>query len=88
MRRSDCDRVTERDELVGRLSLGSRLPQYLEGDSNGRSVTGHDSKMAMNVLDNSDVDGSSGTRPVDFALGHVAQWSRSKQWKDSLCWFL
>lgn len=29
VRRSDWERVTERDELVGRLSLVSRLPQYL-----------------------------------------------------------
>ena len=27
--RSDWERVTEREELVGRFSLGSRLPQYL-----------------------------------------------------------
>ena len=29
VRRSDWERVTDRDELVGRLSLGSRFPQYL-----------------------------------------------------------
>lgn len=29
VRRSFWDRVTEIEELVGRLSLGSRLPQYL-----------------------------------------------------------
>ena len=29
VRRSDCERVTEREELVGRLRLGSRFPQYL-----------------------------------------------------------
>jgi len=29
VRRSSCERVTERDELVGRFSLVSRLPQYL-----------------------------------------------------------
>ena len=29
VRRSACERVTERELLVGRLSLGSRLPQYL-----------------------------------------------------------
>jgi len=29
VRRSDWERVTEREELVGRLSLVSRLPQYL-----------------------------------------------------------
>lgn len=28
-RRSDWERVTEREELVGRLRWGSRLPQYL-----------------------------------------------------------
>lgn len=31
VRRSDWERVTERELLVGRLSLGSRLPQYLGG---------------------------------------------------------
>lgn len=30
VRRSDWDRVTEREELVGRLREESRLPQYLE----------------------------------------------------------
>ena len=30
VRRSACERVTEMDELVGRLSLVSRLPQYLK----------------------------------------------------------
>lgn len=29
VRRSACDRVTEMELLVGRLSFGSRLPQYL-----------------------------------------------------------
>lgn len=31
VRRSDWERVTEREELVGRLRVASRLPQYLEG---------------------------------------------------------
>lgn len=31
VRRSDWERVTEREELVGRLSVGSRFPQYLNG---------------------------------------------------------
>jgi hypothetical protein len=30
VRRSACERVTLRELLVGRLSFGSRLPQYLE----------------------------------------------------------
>lgn len=29
VRRSDWERVTEREELVGRLRVGERLPQYL-----------------------------------------------------------
>ena len=29
VRRSSCDSVTDRELLVGRLSLASRLPQYL-----------------------------------------------------------
>ena len=32
VRRSSWERVTEREELVGRLSFGSRLPQYLDWD--------------------------------------------------------
>lgn len=31
VRRSDWDRVTEREEFMGRLSFVSRLPQYLLG---------------------------------------------------------
>ena len=31
VRRSDCERVTLREELVGRLRLESRFPQYLRG---------------------------------------------------------
>lgn len=36
--RSACERVTEREEFVGRLSLESRFPQYLQGvsDEHGR----------------------------------------------------
>ena len=30
MRRSLCERVTLREELVGRFRVGSRLPQYLD----------------------------------------------------------
>lgn len=30
VRRSDCARVTDREEFVGRFSFGSRLPQYLQ----------------------------------------------------------
>ena len=30
VRRSAWSRLTERDELVGRLSFGSRFPQYLD----------------------------------------------------------
>lgn len=30
VRRSACESVTETEELVGRLSLGSRFPQYLD----------------------------------------------------------
>jgi len=31
VRREDWERVMEREELVGRLSVVSRLPQYLWG---------------------------------------------------------
>jgi len=34
--RSACERVTEREEFVGRFSLESRFPQYLQDVSNGR----------------------------------------------------
>lgn len=33
VRRSDWARLTDRDELVGKLSFGSRFPQYLEAIS-------------------------------------------------------
>lgn len=38
VRRSAWERVTERDELVGRLRVGSRFPQYLicKGQFRGR----------------------------------------------------
>lgn len=35
VRRSACERVTERELLVGRLSLASRFPQYLYRMSEG-----------------------------------------------------
>jgi hypothetical protein len=35
VRRSDWDRVTEREEFVGRLRAVSRLPQYLNGEVSG-----------------------------------------------------
>lgn len=37
VRRSSCERVTEREELVGKLSLVSRLPQYLPRLSGARA---------------------------------------------------
>ena len=37
VRRSDWERVTEREEFVGRLSFASRLPQYL-GNSDSAYV--------------------------------------------------
>lgn len=42
VRRSAWERVTERDELVGRLSVGSRFPQYLicQGQCGGGPVGG------------------------------------------------
>jgi hypothetical protein len=33
VRRSSCERVTESEEFVGKLSFGSRLPQYLRMQS-------------------------------------------------------
>jgi hypothetical protein len=38
VRRSSCDSVTERELFVGRLSLASRLPQYLCCSSASRSL--------------------------------------------------
>lgn len=32
VRRSDWERVIEREELVGRFRVGLRLPQYLWGE--------------------------------------------------------
>jgi len=64
--RSLCESVTERDEFVGRLSFGSRFPQYLietvsvaTSHSGVRLSKGH-------VLDYCDVDWSGCGGSVDF----------------------
>ena len=49
VRRSDWERVTEREEFVGRLRAGSRLPQYLESScqSCSKSVRGRKSGVYL-----------------------------------------
>jgi hypothetical protein len=65
VRRSAWERVTEREEFVGRFRVASRLPQYLDL----RLVAG----MLGNrrgVLDYCDVDRGSGARAVNLLVDH------------------
>lgn len=70
MRRSDCERVTEREELVGRLSLASRFPQYLEAfvslrmPLRGRKCMGE----GPGSLYNGDVYRCRSAGPIDFVV--------------------
>lgn len=72
VRRSDWDRVTDREELVGRLSVGSRFPQYL----NGEFLLGGEKRRegiggAMDrLLDDGNVHGSCGASAIDLCLSH------------------
>lgn len=74
VRRSDWERVTEREELVGRLRVASRLPQYLEGAVS--HVSGVCSLMWVwkiswgYGLDDGDVDRRSRAGTVDLLLIH------------------
>jgi hypothetical protein len=71
VRRSAWERVTEREELVGKLRAGSRLPQYLCG---GRLAAGlevkRESGVEWGVLDNGNVYRRSGAGSVDFLVCH------------------
>lgn len=54
--------------LVGRLSLVSRLPQYLVPESAGAIQDYF--RIQSNILDHSNVYGSGGARPVDLIVRH------------------
>lgn len=79
VRRSDWERVTEREELVGRLREGSRLPQYLE------SFCQCCSRVArkVGVLDHCDVHRSGRARAVDLLVGHVVRTNLVSRWSPS-----
>lgn len=79
VRRSSCESVTERDELVGRLRVASRLPQYLYCCI--RNVPGRvrtmsnfvEASVKGNALDDSNVHRRKGAGSVDFLVCH--DWS-------------
>lgn len=81
VRRSDWERVTERELLVGRLSLGSRLPQYLGGWCQLRLGGGRG--RGGGVLDDGNVDGRSRAGAVYLGVGHVGWclvvWAMSRR---------
>lgn len=68
VRRSDWERVTEREELVGRLREGSRLPQYLEFFC---QMVVDGCEGGGRLLDHSDVYWSGRACSVDFMVRHV-----------------
>lgn len=82
VRRSDWERVTERELLVGRLSLGSRLPQYLSGWCQLRSQGGGGGRGG-GVLDDGNVDGRSRAGAVYLGVGHdgrcLVVWAMSRR---------
>ena len=69
VRRSAWASVTEREEFVGRLSFGSRLPQYLE-EVKCKSGIHHECERMGKVLDDSDVHWGSRAGAVDFLICH------------------
>lgn len=75
VRRSDWERVTEREELVGRLRAGSRFPQYLKLVNRVQRhwVDGRDGE-GRGLLDDCDVYWSCRTRSIDLSLAHIAKY--------------
>ena len=69
VRRSDWESVMEREELVGRLRVGSRFPQYLAG---GLATCGGKDGRAWKegILHYRYVDRGSSAGPVDFLVFH------------------
>lgn len=73
VRRSAWERVTERDELVGRLRVGSRFPQYLillRSVPGGGREQGIDRKGKQSTLNDSDVDRGCCTGTIDLYVAH------------------
>lgn len=70
VRRSAWERVTERDELVGRFRVGSRFPQYLicYGQFRGRARDREGKKSALN---DSNVDRGRCTSTIDLCVTHI-----------------
>ena len=67
VRRSDWARVTEREELVGRLRVVLRLPQYLDVISRGIIA------FELCTLYDRDVDRCGRARPVNLLIRHCSQ---------------
>lgn len=74
VRRSAWERVTERDELVGRLSVGSRFPQYLICQRSMAVKAGREGErgeLKQCTLNNSNVDRGRGTSTINFCVAHI-----------------
>ena len=77
VRRSDCERVTEREELVGRLSFASRFPQYLSEQRISICVLyTRPVSLKRDSLYDGYVDWSCSTRSVNFSVCHVCLLSK------------
>ena len=68
VRRSDWARVTEREELVGRLRVVSRLPQYLDTVISWKMIA-----FELCTLYDCDIDRCGRTRPVDLFIRHCCE---------------
>lgn len=89
VRRSSCESVTDREELVGRLSFVSRLPQYLFVELVS-VATVHTEDISLGILDHGYIDRSICARAVGLVVGHCwvslgfrvvkrAEWSEDEE---------
>ena len=70
MRRSSWERVTEREELVGRLSAVSRLPQYLDEETSAKDSALIGGTGFMSLLYDGNVHWSVAACSIDPVLSH------------------
>ena len=66
VRRDFCDKVTDKDEFVGKLRDTSRFPQYLS-EVRDEIARGRASSSAY-LLDHSDIDRRSSRRTINLAM--------------------
>lgn len=87
VRRSDCESVTESELLVGRLSLGSRLPQYLRASSRQLHVKQHRGalRLGLPALDNGNVDRRRGAGAIHFVCHFFWVWKGCRAASSSDC---